>query len=451
MEDEGIYSGYKINRWAPSVSHIMFADDVMLFGNTDTKIINSITLVLQQYNHISGQLVNYSKSSIHFSKSVSNTYVEEIIQQLGLLQEEERKFIPCWSYSAHSVSTFTHPSFLHGHENDTKNRLKQVDTDIREFLAGSRQEEEKNASLKLGVVQSAKEKGGLGLRSLYDLNLALVAKLVWRFLKEQDALWAQILRAKYLRDSSFWEVKKITNCSTTWDAMLDNREQRKKCCIWLVGNGQSINIFSDPWVHTLPGFVPEKLVDGNNKHKKHICNNDEESVKQILHHCSFAQAVWFASPLGLRLQESNQLALTSLMESLFSANDNNSSLALGMAICWDIWKCRNAKVFDQKNMNVHDALTIALYWFNIYHNYNGDEELNGMESNHQTAVVPTNVTWTPPDHPTIKINVNAAWRDGAFACAAVARDHTGHCHVLVPAGKIRLSYFCRSYWISSSC
>ncbi|XP_026433458.1 uncharacterized protein LOC113330876, partial [Papaver somniferum] len=92
MEDEGIYSGYKINRWAPSVSHIMFADDVMLFGNTDTKIINSITLVLQQYNHISGQLVNYSKSSIHFSKSVSNTYVEEIIQQLGvkIMQKEEK-------------------------------------------------------------------------------------------------------------------------------------------------------------------------------------------------------------------------------------------------------------------------------------------------------------------------------------------------------------------------
>ncbi|XP_026384836.1 uncharacterized protein LOC113280430 [Papaver somniferum] len=248
-------------------------------------------------------------------------------------------------------------------------------------------------------------------------------------------------RCEIPKGQFFWEVKKITNCSTTWAAILDSREQLKKGCIWLVGNGQSINIFSDPWLHTLPGSVPEKLVDGNNEHKKRIdrfiegvstfcsiCNNDEESIDHLLLHCSFAQDVWFASPLGLRLQGSNQLTLTSLMESLFRANDNNSSLALGMAICWAICKCRNAKVFDQKNMNDHDALTIALYWFNLYHNYIGEEELNGMERNHQTAAVPTNLTWTPPDHPTIKINVDAAWRDGAFACAAVTGDNTGYCH-----------------------
>lgn len=96
-----------------------------------------------------------------------------------------------------------------------------------------------------------KEKGGLGLRSLYELNLELVAKLSWRFLHEQDALWAQIMREKYLREGSFWEVKKTTNCSTTWAAMLDSRKDLKNGCLWMVGNGKSINIFSDPWIPSI--------------------------------------------------------------------------------------------------------------------------------------------------------------------------------------------------------
>lgn len=94
MEMEGFYSGYKINRWAPSVSHIMFADDIMLFGNTDTRTIKSISTVLHQYYNVSGQLVNYSKSSIHFSKIVPDTYVDEIIQELGVKRmAKEEKYL----------------------------------------------------------------------------------------------------------------------------------------------------------------------------------------------------------------------------------------------------------------------------------------------------------------------------------------------------------------------
>ncbi|XP_026399373.1 uncharacterized protein LOC113295237 [Papaver somniferum] len=89
MEQYGLYNGYQLNRRVPSVSHILFPDDVMLFGNTNETTINSIVEIMQQYYNGSGQLVNYSKSSIHFSMSVSDERCNEIITALGVTRMEK--------------------------------------------------------------------------------------------------------------------------------------------------------------------------------------------------------------------------------------------------------------------------------------------------------------------------------------------------------------------------
>lgn len=82
MESEGLYSGYKLNRWAPSVSHLMFADDVLLFGVLNSNTIQAVTNILQQYSRWSGQQVNYNKSAVFFSKSVR--------------KQDKRKLFSCW-------------------------------------------------------------------------------------------------------------------------------------------------------------------------------------------------------------------------------------------------------------------------------------------------------------------------------------------------------------------
>jgi hypothetical protein len=61
-----------------------------------------------------------------------------------------------------------------------------------------------------------KELGGLGLTNTKLLNIALMMKWIWKLLQFDDALWAQIIRAKYpaagntfvdsgLRGSPFWK------------------------------------------------------------------------------------------------------------------------------------------------------------------------------------------------------------------------------------------------------
>lgn len=58
--------------------------------------------------------------------------------------------------------------------------------------------------------------GGLGLRSMKDLNLALIAKLGWRFLNEKDGLWSKVLLSKYVRPSS----TTVVACSNVWAGVI---------------------------------------------------------------------------------------------------------------------------------------------------------------------------------------------------------------------------------------
>lgn len=53
-----------------------------------------------------------------------------------------------------------------------------------------------------------KKEGGMGFRDLHAMNLALVAKQVWRVEKCPNALWAKLLKSIYFPNCSIWEARR---------------------------------------------------------------------------------------------------------------------------------------------------------------------------------------------------------------------------------------------------
>ena len=49
-----------------------------------------------------------------------------------------------------------------------------------------------------------KEKGGLRVKCLSNLNKALLCKWNWRFANEREALWNQVIRGKYGEERGAW-------------------------------------------------------------------------------------------------------------------------------------------------------------------------------------------------------------------------------------------------------
>ncbi|KAL9666352.1 hypothetical protein QQ045_000682 [Rhodiola kirilowii] len=67
--ERGQLSGVRICRNAPVVSHLFFADDSIFFLKTDSSEACALKGILQQYEFVSGQMINFEKFEICFSRN----------------------------------------------------------------------------------------------------------------------------------------------------------------------------------------------------------------------------------------------------------------------------------------------------------------------------------------------------------------------------------------------
>ncbi|XP_058725646.1 uncharacterized protein LOC131596933 [Vicia villosa] len=75
--------GIKVARQAPSISHLFFADDSLLFARANEAEADRILYLLQRYQKAPGQMVNIDKSGVSFSGNVSEYSKEVIRRKLG--------------------------------------------------------------------------------------------------------------------------------------------------------------------------------------------------------------------------------------------------------------------------------------------------------------------------------------------------------------------------------
>ena len=60
-----------------------------------------------------------------------------------------------------------------------------------------------------------KEKGGLGVRGILDLNRAFLGKWSWRFVVEDNTSWNDLIKTKYEIDKGGWITRQL------WDWPLE--------------------------------------------------------------------------------------------------------------------------------------------------------------------------------------------------------------------------------------
>lgn len=72
----------RINRYAPTITHLLFTDDNMLFGEASKEGAMALKEVLDKYALSSAQLINFYKSGIFFGSNVSHWRKLEVCQTL---------------------------------------------------------------------------------------------------------------------------------------------------------------------------------------------------------------------------------------------------------------------------------------------------------------------------------------------------------------------------------
>ncbi|KAG2313423.1 hypothetical protein Bca52824_024980 [Brassica carinata] len=84
----------RLARHCPTVSHLLFADDPLFFVKADEENAKNMALILKNYENVSGQKVNQSKSSIIFGVKIANQRRANIHQILEINNVEgEGKYL----------------------------------------------------------------------------------------------------------------------------------------------------------------------------------------------------------------------------------------------------------------------------------------------------------------------------------------------------------------------
>ncbi|XP_026416890.1 uncharacterized protein LOC113312346 [Papaver somniferum] len=292
-----ILEGIKVCKDAPETTHLLFADDSLLFSKATVQNFQIIKDYLQKYCLASGQELNFDKSGILFSRripehmksqlvnilEINNRYLGEkylstpimfqsskIQTHMGILQAVDAR-ISIWLHkllSQASRTTFIKhigqaiPLFQTGAFLNPKHLCKQIDSHLCKFWWGETLDpkDKETASARVGHYVFPQGRRLSGIRKV-DLNkLAMLDRNAWRILENPNCMLAIVLKAKYFPRTDFLNAKCTNKCSWTWKCLHSIKEIIKPFISWIVGDGHFIDPWYDKWIPTLGTAVPNPLV-----------------------------------------------------------------------------------------------------------------------------------------------------------------------------------------------
>ncbi|XP_062014134.1 uncharacterized protein LOC133730589 [Rosa rugosa] len=291
---EGMLNGIQVCGEAPPVNHLLFADDSMLYANASLEDCYQIQDVIETYGRASGQLVNFDKSFVVFSKNVSEGMQEEVSSLLGVeIVESHEKYLGLPTYVGRKkTATFQYikdnlakklknwqSKLLSGAGKDilirvvaqalptyamsvfqlTKCFFEDLEQMCARFWWGSTLDKRKIHWKSWDALCNPKEEGGLGFRSLTEFNSAMLEKQAWRIIDNPSSLIARIYKAKYYPTGTFWTAEPHATPSYSWRSIFSTRDLIIQGSYWQIGNGEQVRACLDPWVPGLPNYIPTVL------------------------------------------------------------------------------------------------------------------------------------------------------------------------------------------------
>jgi hypothetical protein len=282
-EERGVIKGVRVCPEAPSINHLLFADDSLLLFKIDDQSTSHLQHILSLYEDCSGKMINKDKCSVMFSSNTREGVRTNIMQSLDIRAEaRNEKYLGLPIYMGKSkVQTFnclkdriwkriqgwkekllskagkdvlikavaqSIPTYAMSCFDLTKTLCDDIGMMIAHFLWSQQEKENKIHWLSWELMCCRKEKGGQGYRDLHLFNLAMLARQGWRLLLEPDSLCAQVLRSKYYPDGELLNSVEKPGFSYSWRSIVCGLKAVKEGMIWRVGDGTHINIWEDPWL-----------------------------------------------------------------------------------------------------------------------------------------------------------------------------------------------------------
>uniref|UniRef100_A0A2N9IE03 Reverse transcriptase domain-containing protein n=1 Tax=Fagus sylvatica TaxID=28930 RepID=A0A2N9IE03_FAGSY len=357
----GALHGMKMNLSGLAFTHVMYADDLMLFAKASTREVKILDVCLEKYCLWSSQLTNRDKSSLIFSKLVLRDKSRAIKWELNMKKiTQPATYLGALLFSSRKRTR----DFKFLHER-LESRLKGWRCKSLSWVGDFGGTPRKNQVTFL--------RGNHGISFVFPNTW-----VGWGFRKAKkfNEAWMH-------RDPP-------KNASKTWKAIEGLKSLIMKGACFIVGDGAVIDIWKDPWVPWLPNFLPQPKYETINERLDNLnLANYFDIVKLVVDppRCS---------------------------DGLPNKNSSKEKSAIQIALTLEcIWNCRNQVIHNGSIIDVSAILRSFEIKF--------CEHFTLLDTEDYDLVKPT-ICWSAPAPGIIKINTNAAVRSGHSSIAVVARD-----------------------------
>lgn len=254
------------------ISHLMFADDVMIFFDGSGSSLHGINETLEDFAGWSGFYMNRDKTQL-FHAGLTQAETNELsaygfstgslpIRYLGLPLMHRKlkisKYSPLidklndkfnfWATKSLSfagralllktvitgmvvfwISTFFLP----------KGCIRRIESLCSRFLWSGSIDRRAQAKVSWKIVCLPKDEGGIGLRSFRCWNTTLLLRFIWLLFSGTDSLWVAWNKTHHCRTSyHFWVQQESPMQTWNWHCLLRLRDLASRFLLSKIKNGQ---------------------------------------------------------------------------------------------------------------------------------------------------------------------------------------------------------------------
>nr|XP_043626221.1 uncharacterized protein LOC122597720 [Erigeron canadensis] len=263
------------------LTHLCFADDLILFCHGDQHSVSILKDALEEFSGVSGLVASMEKSESFFGNvkiEVRNQISEMLpfkvaelpVRYLGVplistrlykkkclpLIDKVKKKLLDWknrslSFAGKLQLIKSVLSSLQVYWSSVFILPKGVTDDIeglfRSFLWSHGELKRGKAKVKWSNVCMPKAQGGLGIKSLVTWNNALMAKHAWNIVTNKRSFWVNWIADERLKGRNFWEMHAFSNTAWGWRKIMKNREILRSHIVYKLGNGLNTSAIFDNW------------------------------------------------------------------------------------------------------------------------------------------------------------------------------------------------------------